>query len=53
MLASTDHTADGRISLAEWRTGLARLAGDETSRRMQATCSIPEKLMLATSVILT
>jgi Ca2+-binding EF-hand superfamily protein len=31
MLASTDHTADGRISLEEWRNGLARLAGDEAS----------------------
>jgi Ca2+-binding EF-hand superfamily protein len=31
MLASTDHVADDRISLEEWRKGMARLAGDEAS----------------------
>jgi Ca2+-binding EF-hand superfamily protein len=43
LLAATDHVADGRISLQEWREGLPRLIGDEASYNRVGT-------LLATAV---
>jgi hypothetical protein len=37
VLANTDYVADGRISLEEWRKGIARLAGDEARRNRVLT----------------